>query len=613
MSIILVTLIAIFLLFAFRFYMFSVLVKNRKALKETIICSFQGMSKDLLFLTGAFLLFSGPLLFWSEGNAVRIISSLCIAIVYILVIFFNLLDTIIYYHSHQRLTSVLLDNISLISLYGTSTKRQRYLIMIILVAIIAVGVLIFIAFLTNRSSFQLSTYIFALSCLIYAIGRYIFVDTNAFVLSDTLLANSSSIRNFARLRADEIRKSAILNTATTLQEYWSRSTKKNTYYKFTVSERQFLKKLNLLDQQKYAGNIKEKRYKRIILVAMEAFSQSLLSFYNPRIPKDTTPFLSSLLEQNPRLDNLWTSNLPTTHGLYALLASRLAYNFEQSRNPSAIDTLPSLLREKGYSTHMVNGVTKVFGNKDIFFPNTLRFEHLWAEEEIRALWPDSLPCGWGLPDTTSYSFAVHLLEQNRDNPIFLTLLTLDTHYAYYFTLPEDKFPQNIKNIPSRLIRAVYEADHNLRLFFMILVKKRLFDKDTLLIITSDHSPNQGPDNLILTGDNDFSPKKIPLIFLALDTGPFGELRQDIQCNQLDIMPTLIEGLGLRNSQTPIGNSLFTGKDQTIIKKHGETLSFTTNTNEYFSYLEKQNQGKAEEVLRQWYFNTSLKPYIKDDK
>ena len=242
----------------------------------------------------------------------------------------------------------------------------------------------------------------------------------------------------------------------------------------------------------------------------------------------------------------------------------------------------------------------------------LGFRQFLAKEQIRKLLPSAPYCpeGWGLTDNALYGIALVFLEEYRNRPVFLNLLTSNTHPRFFFTLPEEAYPQSIRETQSALRRSLFEADRDLMLFFHMLGKMRLFTDDTLVILTADHSPNFGMEFLEVTGHPDFFPARIPCLFITPDKGknPFRVLDADTLCDQLDLMPTLADALGLRKPDAVMGQSLFAGGKNAAIRQYGYDLRINTPAEEFHFGLTGKPSSMEEASIRKWYYNNMLSPY-----
>ena len=67
-------------------------------------------------------------------------------------------------------------------------------------------------------------------------------------------------------------------------------------------------------------------YDRVILIVFESVHRDYINYYNPNIPKEVTPFLNGLLDKYKKLNNYYSSAVPTTQGLNATFRSQLIYD-----------------------------------------------------------------------------------------------------------------------------------------------------------------------------------------------------------------------------------------------------------------------------------------------
>ena len=81
--------------------------------------------------------------------------------------------------------------------------------------------------------------------------------------------------------------------------------------------------------------------RRIALLILESLPAAYLHHYNPRVPKEATPFLDELVSRYPHSDRFFTSNMPSDWGLNSMFLSRLRPDWAGGR-----ESLLSVLREK---------------------------------------------------------------------------------------------------------------------------------------------------------------------------------------------------------------------------------------------------------------------------
>ena len=93
----------------------------------------------------------------------------------------------------------------------------------------------------------------------------------------------------------------------------------------TDKDRTILKRLGILPKTPVIVRDKP-AYDRIVMIIFESVHRDYLHYYNPAIPKETTPYLDLLVEKYPHLDHYYSSAVPTTQGLNATFRSQLIYD-----------------------------------------------------------------------------------------------------------------------------------------------------------------------------------------------------------------------------------------------------------------------------------------------
>lgn len=553
-------------------------------------------------LLAGFLTFAGPLCWLLTGLA---------ALLGVAVILLSLLDAGVYYNTRQRVFPLFLKEITPRKIAVALSPRLKIALAALLALLVGYAAVFFIVPPVSPASLAASCgplVLLAGSALLFS---RLELPASRYIESRTI-GTLDQVRSQVGDKLAAIRSSSLANFAACLGERFFRKAVPLRREEYSRSERRSLEHLGLLGCGKYSdAPPRPQRYKRIILVLLESVSQRMLSFYNRELDASVTPFLNTLLAHSPRLDQLWTSNSPTDEGIYALHASRLGYEYDLKHGPGRIPSLSSLLREAGYATYALSGVTRHFGNKDVFFKRLLRYEHFLAEEDLCSR-PDARYLGWGLADRVVYSAALDILQERRGQPVLLTVETANTHPPFYHSLYEESFPPAVAASSSRLLRALHEADLDLLYFYTQLQQRGLFDSETLLIVTADHSPNHGHECMKLFNLADFWPERIPFLCVTPDPAgnPLADIRKNIACCQLDLLPTLIEALGLPRSpslEAVQGRSLYRGEDSPVIREFEGEMRVRHGQADLAVNL--REGGERFDGLRKWYYNSLLGPYL----
>lgn len=319
-----------------------------------------------------------------------------------------------------------------------------------------------------------------------------------------------------------------------------------------------------------------KRFTRVIVIPVESLTLDLLGGYNPEIPEEVSPFYASKQVRVAMFRRFRTSAVPTLPGLSVLFSSHPnpALSVEQKYPQSFV----RVLREAGYETIFLRSVSKFFANENRHFRNAGFDELIGAEEfEANPEYRDYVR-EWGACDRIVYRELVRLLEQRRDRDVFVTVLGVDTHPPRgrrdYSGLEYPPLPDYIANEtnPDRrgFLRAVFYHDHDVSTLIADLKRANLWNDETLLVLTADHS---APLSGVVSGIAGYPQEqlsRIPLAFLTPQKLP--DVDRNLPGSQVDFGPTLLHLLGLPVPAGFWGESLFfTGKRNPCVGVFRNTL------------------------------------------
>lgn len=190
--------------------------------------------------------------------------------------------------------------------------------------------------------------------------------------------------------------------------------------------------------------------------------------------------------------------------------------------------LGDLLKQRGYQLHHLGGASLVFAGKGAFY-RTHGFIPQGLEEITPHLPAKTPQTAWGLHDDTLYRHAWETLENlaSQQNPVGLTMLTLDTHHPKGHPSPSCQ-PLRYGNGRNPMLNAVHCADHLVGRFVEQLRQHPRY-QNALVVIASNHlaMPNtataqldQGPRfNLLMLLNSGQTPRQIDRIGTTLDTAP----------------------------------------------------------------------------------------------
>jgi phosphoglycerol transferase MdoB-like AlkP superfamily enzyme len=283
----------------------------------------------------------------------------------------------------------------------------------------------------------------------------------------------------------------------------------------------------------------------IIVIVLESFSQEFIGLYNNG--KGYTPFLDSLIKESYSFPNSYANGKRSIEGIPAIIASIPALSDEpfitSPYGSNKINSLASILTAKKYSSaffHGGNNGTMGFDN----FTKLAEYDKYFGKDEYDGPSED-YDGKWGIFDDSFYQFMIR--EANKEKqPFHYTFFSLSSHHPY--TIPKqysNKFPKGTQPIHE----SIGYADNSLRLFFNE-AKKQAWFKNTLFVITADHTSSAG--NEYYNGRAGIY--KIPLLFYS-ETLKLKAINSSI-AQQADILPSVLDLIHFSGNFSAFGNSLF---------------------------------------------------------
>lgn len=331
-----------------------------------------------------------------------------------------------------------------------------------------------------------------------------------------------------------------------------------SYKEYTNKEKTFLEKYGLLpDNNK---NKKEAVFDKVIIIALESFAFEYIHAVNSNIPFEASPYFDYLIKNYPHMNNFYTSDFPSLQGFNVILSSKIP--FDESSKKKQQYNLASFFETKyPGSTWFLRGSSRVYGNEDIAVKNVFGFSHLIGYEDLEDKYLEPIGWSWGYNDRILYEEATSILLKERNNRMFMVIKLLNQHQPVFSIICNASgLPESVSNHPSKIVKAIYDADKLLKEFIERCEKDNLINDKTLVVITADHYPPLGYGHTeLIQSDYHFQLGRLPLIFYTKQKEIFKNLREDKLCCQLDIAPTLCELLGFDIPKEYMGQSLLAEK------------------------------------------------------
>lgn len=231
--------------------------------------------------------------------------------------------------------------------------------------------------------------------------------------------------------------------------------------------------------------------------------------------------------------------------------------------------LPKALAGSGYTSSAYHAYNRNFWNRSVAF-KSLGYHRFYAAE--------SFPKGTminmnGLNDSDFLSKTADYIKEGPKKSLSYTI-TLSSHYPFTITPQTKGLGLNPDSLPAFVggyLENINYTDRAIGSFFEKLKNQGLYD-DSLIIFLGDHSPTMNDfssGNLAFKMDSEDT-KKAPL-FIKLPGQKVGVEETGISTD-MDIMPTILDLLGVKSTGIMFGQSLFLPKAKALPRcSEGEVI------------------------------------------
>ncbi len=264
----------------------------------------------------------------------------------------------------------------------------------------------------------------------------------------------------------------------------------------------------------------------IVLIIVESLGKEYVGYFNKQ---GYTPFIDSLMKFSTVYTHAYSNGKKSVEGIPAILASMPSWlntpylsSYYQS---NTLKSTGAYLEAMGYQTSFYHGGR----NGTMSFDNFIAISKGGAYFGLNQYEDEGDFDGkWGIYDEPYLKYFARELSR-KPTPFFSTVFTLSSHHPY--SLPEmykGKFTKG--NLP--IHHTIEYADFALQQFFE-MAKKETWYKNTVFIITADHSSeNQEPFYQSPQGKY-----LIPLFVYKGGQNIHSEIEKTV--SQLDIMPIIL--------------------------------------------------------------------------
>lgn len=300
----------------------------------------------------------------------------------------------------------------------------------------------------------------------------------------------------------------------------------------------------------------------VCFILLESFGTM---YCGPNSPESYTPFLDSLLKQSMFFEDGIANSRTSMDALPSVISSIPAYTNESfilsEFSANQFQGLPSILKEEGYYSAFFHGANNGSMRFDAF-TSAAGFDSYYGRNE----YPNDahFDGNWGIEDHHMLSFAVDELNRFK-KPFFSMIFTLSSHHPY--TIP-NAFKSKVKHGPEPLCATISYVDFALKEFFE-KAKKQAWFKNTLFVFCADHvGPTKRSDRCSLEWTY-----RIPIGFYHASM-KLPKVQKGKVFQQIDIMPTIIDLLGVNTEYYSFGTSYFSPKSTPkMVSEQGNLISF----------------------------------------
>lgn len=298
-----------------------------------------------------------------------------------------------------------------------------------------------------------------------------------------------------------------------------------------------------------------KDYKRVILIASESLSNKYLHHFNPNIPAEASAPLDKLYENYPSA-SLKHVTLSTLYGLTVIFTSHPFVRVVVENDYPV--SFVRMLKERGFHTAFLRGANETYMSENILFQKA-GFEKVIGATYFQTR-QDYAPYvnWWGLLDRKLFDYALEYLGEHKNEPTFITVLTVDSHVPLgrldYLDEKYTEIDHKDYKTPT-LPRAFARFGQDVERFLSGLQERGLWDDKTLVLIMPDHPSYSNMPTVDLF--TPFQPEYDNLPFMIVTKNKISApVTDNPLASQLDIAPTVLDLLNIEPPQAFFGHSLF---------------------------------------------------------
>lgn len=339
----------------------------------------------------------------------------------------------------------------------------------------------------------------------------------------------------------------------------------------------------------------------VMIIILESFGNEFVGAMSGN--KTYTPFLDSLIGQSLSFEHGIANGKKSIEAVPAIIASipSLMDNpyISSPYGNNKIESLASILKNKGYSTAFYHGATNGSMRFDGFAAQA-GYEKYFGRYEYNN--DKHFDKTWGILDEYFNPWTAKELTKLKQ-PFFGTLFTLSSHHPYYIP---SHMRMRVKKGPQPICASINYGDIALKKFFDEAKKQPWYD-NTLFVIVADHTP--------ATVDPVFSQRRfmyqIPIVFFH-PKKLLPVKKEPIIFQQLDILPTILDMVNVNTKYYSYGQSYYKNTEREAITYLEGSYFYFKNTHMY-TFSNEKARNLYDFTIRKEYTTDSLSYYKKESK
>ena len=330
----------------------------------------------------------------------------------------------------------------------------------------------------------------------------------------------------------------------------------------------------------------------VCFILLESFGTM---YAGPNSPESYTPFLDSILNQSMFFEDAIANGRTSMDALPSIISSIPAYTNESfilsSFSSNQFQGLPTILKKSGYYSAFFHGANNGSMRFDAF-TSAAGFNAYYGRNEYPN--PSHFDGNWGIEDHHMLAFAADEMNEFKQ-PFFSMIFTLSSHHPY--TIPTS-FKSRVKHGQEPLCATISYVDLALKEFWE-KAKKQAWFKNTLFVFCADHvGPTKRWDRSSLEWTY-----RIPIGFYHASMN-LPKVKKGKMFQQIDIMPTIIDLLGIQSDFYSFGTSYFNKKRMPkMICEQGNLIALGISENGlettvWNERMKQQRSSHEQQIIRQ---------------